>query len=134
MSKSYGNTIEMFAPEKALRRQVMGIVTDSKAVDEPKDPDTSTVYAIYALLANPEERAALAEAFRRGGAGYGDVKKALHEKVLAYFGARAREAPRARGTTRHGGGHTARRRERARARDRGADERRAHGRRRRTAR
>ena len=93
MSKSYGNTIEMFATEKTLRKQVMGIVTDSKGVDEPKDPATSTIFALYSLLANPEERAALAEAFRRGGTGYGDVKKALYEKILEHFGAaRAREA------------------------------------------
>jgi tryptophanyl-tRNA synthetase len=94
MSKSYGNTIEMFAPEKSLRKQVMGIVTDSKGVDEPKDPETSTIFALYSLLANPEERAALAEAFRRGGTGYGDAKKALLETILAYVGA-ARERRRA---------------------------------------
>jgi len=94
MSKSYANTIEMFAPEKTLRKQVMGIVTDSKGVDEPKDPDASTVFALYSLFANPEERAALAEAFRRGGTGYGDAKKALLEKIVAHFGA-ARERRRA---------------------------------------
>jgi tryptophanyl-tRNA synthetase len=94
MSKSYGNTIEMFAPEKALRKQVMGIVTDSKGVGEPKDPDTSTVFALYSLLANPEERAALAAAFRSGGTGYGDAKKALFEKIVSHFG-EARERRRA---------------------------------------
>ncbi len=93
MSKSYGNTIEMFAPEKALRKQVMGIVTDSKGVDEPKDPDGSTIFALYSLFANPEERAALAQEFTRGGRGYGDVKKALCEKILVYF-AEARERRR----------------------------------------
>jgi tryptophanyl-tRNA synthetase len=86
MSKSYGNTIEMFAPEKVLRKQVMGIVTDSKGVDAPKDPDASTIFALYSLFANPEERAALAHAFRQGDIGYGDAKKALYEKILAYFG------------------------------------------------
>ena len=86
MSKTAGNGIEMFAPDKQLKKQVMGIVTDSKGVDEPKDPDGSTIFQLYALFANPEEKAALAEAFRRGGLGYGDAKKALHEKVLAYFG------------------------------------------------
>jgi tryptophanyl-tRNA synthetase len=86
MSKSYDNAIEMFAPEKTLRKQVMGIVTDSKGVDEPKDPKTSTIFALYSLFANPEERAALELAFRKGGVGYGDAKKALYEKVLAYFG------------------------------------------------
>jgi tryptophanyl-tRNA synthetase len=86
MSKSYDNAIEMFAPESRLKKQVMGIVTDSKGVDEPKDPKTSTIFALYSLLANPEERAALEQAFRKGGVGYGDAKKALLEKVLAYFG------------------------------------------------
>jgi tryptophanyl-tRNA synthetase len=86
MSKTVENGIEMFASDKTLKRQVMGIVTDSKGVDEPKDPDTSTIYQLYSLFANPEERAALADAFRRGGTGYGDVKKALLEKILAYFG------------------------------------------------
>jgi len=94
MSKSYGNTIEMFAPEKTLRKQVMGIVTDSKGIDEPKDPNASTIFALYSLLANPEERAALADAFRRGGTGYGDAKKALYDKIAGYFGA-ARERRRA---------------------------------------
>jgi len=86
MSKSYDNTIEMFAPEKRLRKQIMGIVTDSKGVDEPKDPKTSTIFQLYTLFANPEERAALDVAFRKGGVGYGDAKKALLDKVLAYFG------------------------------------------------
>ena len=93
MSKTAGNGIEMFAAEKVLRRQVMGIVTDSKGVDAPKDPDDSTIYKLYALFANPEERAALADAFRKGGLGYGDAKKALLEKVQAYF-APAREKRR----------------------------------------
>ena len=93
MSKTAGNGIEMFAAKKVLRRQVMGIVTDSKGVDAPKDPDDSTIYKLYALFANPEERAALADAFRKGGLGYGDAKKALLEKVQAYF-APAREKRR----------------------------------------
>ena len=91
MSKTAGNGIEMFAPDKQLKKQVMGIVTDSKGVDEPKEPDGSTVFQLYALFANPEERAAMAQAFRQGGLGYGDAKKALLDKVMAHFGpARAR--------------------------------------------
>jgi len=86
MSKSYDNTIQMFAPEKQLRKQVMGIVTDSKGVAEPKDPDGSTIVALYALVANAEERAAMAHAFRSGDIGYGDAKKALYEKILEHFG------------------------------------------------
>ena len=94
MSKTVGNGIEMFAPDKKLRSQIMSIVTDSKGVAEPKDPEGNTIFQLYALFANPEEKAALADAFRRGGVGYGDAKKALHEKVLAYFGP-AREKRRA---------------------------------------
>jgi tryptophanyl-tRNA synthetase len=94
MSKTVGNGIEMFASDKKLRSQIMSIVTDSKGVAEPKDPDGNTIFQLYSLFANPEERAALADAFRRGGLGYGDAKKALHEKVLAYFGP-AREKRRA---------------------------------------
>ena len=91
MSKTVENGIEMFAPEKVLRRQIMGIVTDSKGVAEAKDPETSTIFQLYSLFANPEERAAMEHAFRKGGLGYGDAKKALYEKVMAYFGdARAR--------------------------------------------
>jgi tryptophanyl-tRNA synthetase len=93
MSKTVANGIEMFAPEKTLRRQVMGIVTDSKGVDEPKDPKSSTVFQLYSLFANPEERAAMEHAFRKGGLGYGDAKKALLDKVLTYF-AGAREKRR----------------------------------------
>jgi tryptophanyl-tRNA synthetase len=85
MSKTMANGIEMFATDKALRKQVMGIVTDSKGVDEPKDPETSTIFQLYALFANPEERAALDHAFRKGGLGYGDAKKALYDKVLEHF-------------------------------------------------
>ncbi|HTO53087.1 MAG TPA: tryptophan--tRNA ligase [Myxococcota bacterium] len=93
MSKTMDNGIEMFAAEKVLRKQVMGIVTDSKGVDEAKDPETSTIFQLYALFANPEERAAMAHAFRTGGLGYGDAKKALYEKVLERFGpARARRS------------------------------------------
>jgi tryptophanyl-tRNA synthetase len=94
MSKSYDNTIQMFAPEKALRKQVMGIVTDSKGVAEPKDPDGSTIFALYSLVADADERAAMAHAFRNGDIGYGDAKKTLYEKILVYFG-EARERRRA---------------------------------------
>jgi tryptophanyl-tRNA synthetase len=86
MSKTLENGIEMFAPDKVLKKQVMGIVTDSKGVAEPKDPDTSTIFQLYSLFANPEEKAALADAFRKGGVGYGDAKKALLDKVMTYFG------------------------------------------------
>jgi tryptophanyl-tRNA synthetase len=85
MSKSYGNTIEMFAPEKTLRKQIMGIVTDSTPVEEPKDPDTSSLYQLWCLFATAEERAEMADRFRKGGLGYGEVKKDLFARVLEHF-------------------------------------------------
>jgi tryptophanyl-tRNA synthetase len=85
MSKSYGNAIEIFAEGKALKKSVMGIVTDSKTVAEPKDPEQSTVFELYSLLATEEEKAALAARYRAGGMGYGEAKTALWEKIDAYF-------------------------------------------------
>ena len=86
MSKSYGNTIEIFGAPKPTRKKIMRIVTDSKTVEEPKDPETNTIYRIYALLATPEESAALAERLRAGGTGYGEAKKALAEVFERTFG------------------------------------------------
>jgi len=86
MSKSYGNTIEIFAPEKQLKKSVMGIVTDSIAVEDPKDPETCNVFTLYKLFANEKERKELAEKYKAGGMGYGDAKKMLLEKILEYFG------------------------------------------------
>src|SRR4029077_4760083 len=74
MSKSYGNTIDIFAEGKALKKTVMGIVTDSSTVAAPKDPDKCTVFALYSLFATDEEKAALAARYRAGGIGYGDAK------------------------------------------------------------
>lgn len=86
MSKSYGNIIPLFAEEKVIERAIMGIVTDSKAVTEPKDPDTCTVYLLHKLFLNPAEAKALAEEYRRGSLGYGDAKKRLLQAFLTYFG------------------------------------------------
>jgi tryptophanyl-tRNA synthetase len=86
MSKSYGNTIEIFGPPKEARKRIMRIVTDSRTVEEPKDPGSSTVFALYALLADAAEREAMAARFRAGGMGYGDAKKAVAEKFEAHFG------------------------------------------------
>ncbi|MDR2078494.1 MAG: tryptophan--tRNA ligase [Treponema sp.] len=77
MSKSYGNTIPLFAPEQELRRLIMRIVTKSQAVEEPKDPETSQIYLLYKLFATPEEREALAARYRRGGMGWGEAKEEL---------------------------------------------------------
>ncbi len=85
MSKSYGNTIPMFAPEKEVRRAVMGIVTDSTPVDEPKDTSTP-LFQLWGLFAEPDERRAFFEKAKAGGVGYGEVKKDLLARLLAYFG------------------------------------------------
>lgn len=86
MSKSYGNVIEFFADEKTLKKQVMGIVTDSTPMEDPKDPDTCAVFKIYSYLASADEQNELADKYRKGGFGYGDAKKTLLAKILEYFG------------------------------------------------
>jgi tryptophanyl-tRNA synthetase len=90
MSKSYGNTIEIFAEGNPLKKTVMGIVTDSTPVEAPKDPDKCNVFALYSLFATDEEKAALAERYRVGGMGYGVAKTMLLEKINTFFGS-ARE-------------------------------------------
>jgi tryptophanyl-tRNA synthetase len=77
MSKSYGNTIPLFAPEKELRKLIMRIVTNSQAVEEPKDPETSQIYLLYKLFASPEEQEALSARYRAGGMGWGEAKEEL---------------------------------------------------------
>jgi tryptophanyl-tRNA synthetase len=85
MSKSYGNTIDIFAEGKALKKAVMSIVTDSSTVADPKNPDTCTVFALYSLFATEAEQSALAARYRAGGMGYGEAKAALLEKIDAFF-------------------------------------------------
>ncbi len=85
MSKSYNNTIEMFGSAKERKKRIMRMVTDSKGLEDPKDPDTCNIFALYRLLATPEEQTALATAYRAGGMGYGDAKKALAELFEAHF-------------------------------------------------
>jgi tryptophanyl-tRNA synthetase len=85
MSKSYGNTIDIFGDEKEMRKRVMSIVTDSSPVEAPKDPDSSTIFQLYSLFATKEENAAMREAYRSGGTGYGDFKKQLFTKLWDYF-------------------------------------------------
>lgn len=93
MSKSYGNTIEIFEPEKALRKKIMSIKTDSLPVEAPKNPDTCSIYALYQLFTPPEKQAELAERYRKGGMGYGEAKQAVFEAAMSYFAdARARRA------------------------------------------
>lgn len=81
MSKSYDNTIPLFAPESELKKKIMRIITDSKLPDEPKDPDASTIVQLYRHFATESELSDLCEKFKKGGIGYGDAKKILFEKI-----------------------------------------------------
>ncbi len=95
MSKSYGNDVRIFDPEKKLRKQLMAIVTDPTGVDDAKEPEGNTIYELFQLVANPDEVQAMAEKFRATGIGYGygHAKQELFEKLMDYFGpARARRA------------------------------------------
>ena len=93
MSKSYGNTIEPFEDEKAIRKKIMSIKTDSKGVADPKDPGACNLFALFRLFAAPAERDEMAERYRKGGTGYGDVKKRLADLLLEHFAeARKRRA------------------------------------------
>lgn len=87
MSKSYGNTIPLFGPEKVIQKAIMGIVTDSKDVEEPKDPETCTVFQIHRSFLSADEASALADTYRAGGLGYGDAKKLLFTAYMDSFGA-----------------------------------------------
>jgi len=81
MSKSYGNTIDIFQPEKKLRKNVMKIVTDSTPMEEPKNPDTCTVFSLYKLLANQEQIIAMRKNYEGGNYGYGHAKQELFELI-----------------------------------------------------
>ena len=81
MSKSYGNVIPLFAPEKTLRKTVMRIVTNSQSVEEPKNPEESQIYSLYKLFASKEEQDALASRYRSGGMGWGDAKEELFRVI-----------------------------------------------------
>jgi len=85
MSKSYGNFIEVFEPPKAARKKVMRIDTDSRAMEDSKDPDTDHLYHLYSLFVDDDKKTEMADLYRRGGFGYGDVKKALAEAAENYF-------------------------------------------------
>lgn len=81
MSKSYDNIIPLFAPSNELKKKIMRIITDSKTPDEPKDPDTSTIFQLYRNFATDAEIAELREKFTAGGMGYGTAKTILFEKI-----------------------------------------------------
>ena len=85
MSKSYGNTIDIFAEEQEMRKRVMSIVTDSTPVEARKDPAASSISQLFSLVATPEEVAAMDAAFKKGGTGYGDFKKQLFARLWEFF-------------------------------------------------
>jgi len=85
MSKSYGNTIGMFEEEKALKKKVMRIQTDSTPMEDPKDPDTCIVFALYKLFAEKDQVENMRDRYTKGGLGYGDAKKELFGLIWEYF-------------------------------------------------
>lgn len=93
MSKSYNNTLEIFADMKPQRKQIMRIPTDSRPMKEPKDPESDHLYQLVSLFANTEQREAMADMYRHGGFGYGEVKKTLADLAEQYF-SEARERRR----------------------------------------
>lgn len=93
MSKSYGNTLDVFEDPKALRKKMMRIKTDSRPMDQPKEPAGDILFELYSLVATADECAAMAAVYRRGGFGYGEVKKALADAADRFFAEpRARRA------------------------------------------
>ena len=85
MSKSRNNFINIFLPEKQLRKQIMSIETDSTPLEDPKNPDTDNVFALYKLLASPEQIEEMRQNYLNGGYGYGHAKQALYELVLEKY-------------------------------------------------
>jgi tryptophanyl-tRNA synthetase len=86
MSKSYNNTIEIFAADDEVRRQIFSIETDSASVAEPKDPDRSNLFKILKLFCTPDEAGDWAARFRKGGLSYRDVKQAIFDRFMERFG------------------------------------------------
>jgi len=85
MSKSYNNTIELFGEEKAIRKKIMSIPTDSTPMEAPKDPDKCNIFALYKLFSTQEQIDALAAKYRAGNFGYGHAKQALFEAYMEFF-------------------------------------------------
>jgi len=85
MSKTYGNTIEIFEPEESVRKKIMRIVTNSTPIEEPKDPDRCNVFALLKLLASSDELVDWENRYRSGGVGYNEAKKRLAELMIDYF-------------------------------------------------
>jgi tryptophanyl-tRNA synthetase len=91
MSKSYGNIIDIFLPDKELRKQVLSIVTDSTPLEAPKNPDSDNVFAVYSLISTEEEKAGMRRKYLAGNFGYGHAKQELYELIIKRF-SREREA------------------------------------------
>ncbi|MDD4097693.1 MAG: tryptophan--tRNA ligase [Lentisphaeria bacterium] len=87
MSKSYNNTIEIFGEGKPVRQKFMRIVTDSTPMEDPKDPEKCNIFALFKLIATPEEIEELRQRYVAGGMGYGHAKQALFDKYTEYFAA-----------------------------------------------
>jgi len=85
MSKSYGNTIDLFTSKKVLKKQIGKIVTDSTALEDPKEYEGCNLYKICELFMNEDELSLLRERYKRGGEGYGHFKADLNEKIWDYF-------------------------------------------------
>ncbi len=85
MSKSYGNIIDIFLPDKQLRKNIMSIVTDSTPLEEPKDPDACNVFNIYKLLASDEQIATMRQNYTGGNYGYGQAKQALFDLITEKY-------------------------------------------------
>jgi tryptophanyl-tRNA synthetase len=85
MSKSYNNTLELFEDAKAQRKKIMRIVTDSRPMEQPKEPDSDHLFQLFSLVADESQRNEMAALYRRGGFGYGEVKKALADAAEKFF-------------------------------------------------
>lgn len=85
MSKSRNNLIDIFLPDKKLRKQIMSIVSNSEALEDPKDPDNCNIFSLYSILASPDAVAKMRNNYEKGGYGYGHAKQALYELILEKF-------------------------------------------------
>src|SRR5262245_28768836 len=93
MSKSYNNTLAVFEDAKAQRKQIMRIVTDSRPMDQPKEPAGDVLYDLFSLVATEPQKEEMAALYRKGGFGYGDIKKALDDAAEKFWAEpRARRA------------------------------------------
>jgi tryptophanyl-tRNA synthetase len=79
--------LELFEPLPQLKKKIMRITTDSRPIEQPKDPESDHLFQLYKLVSTPDERESMAALYRRGGFGYGEVKKALYEAAERFFAA-----------------------------------------------